>query len=101
MIKAISITARRVKHAADSIKEEKRERIQAESKREKEGKAVIIAKWLRALQELHESMIRVIDWLQGQCIYYKLIKEKEGQLHEYSDCIDVKADECKYNAYKQ
>lgn len=101
MTKATRIAARRVEHAAGSIEEEEREGIEAESKRKKEGGAEIIAKRLRALQESHESMIRVMDRLQGRCIYCELMKGEEGQLHGYSDCIDAEADGCGYNAYKQ
>ena len=66
---------------------------------------------LRAKQESHDAMIKVMDLLQGQCLYCTLIKKGEmgesisegsgsqGQLHQYNDCFNAEADRCGHTAY--
>jgi len=62
-----------------------------------------ISQQLRALQESYESMIKVMDKLQGECIYCTVAieKEEQGQLHAYSECTKAQADGCEFAAYKQ
>jgi len=65
----------------------------------------MIRQRLRALEEEHKNMIKVMNRLQGQCIYCMLI-HKQGhrsfeELHEYTECLYAKADKCRFEAYKQ
>ena len=72
-----------------------------------------ISQQLKAKQELHKAMIKVMDWLQGQCIYCTLMYKglmgesitgglgSQGQLHEYNNCFNVEADRCGYVSYLQ
>jgi superfamily II DNA helicase RecQ len=72
-----------------------------------------IGQQLKAQQESYEAMIKVMDWLQGQCIYCTLMCKgqmgesitrglgSQGQLHEYNDCFNAEADRCGYVAYYQ
>ena len=48
---------------------------QAEPQAELHGPSgrYFISQQLKAKQELHEAMIKVMDWLQGQCIYCTLM----------------------------
>jgi hypothetical protein len=59
-------------------------------------------------------MIRVMDHLQGQCIYCTLVNEGgakgesllqgekiRGELHIYRDCLDAKAAGCGFERYKK
>jgi len=74
------------------------EGIQADTE---EGKGVeVIAQRLRALQESYESMIAVMDRLQGECIYCALSMKGE-RLHAYSKCTKAKAEQCEFAAYQQ
>jgi superfamily II DNA helicase RecQ len=81
-----------------------------------EGKGVeVIARRLSILQESYESMIAVMDRLQGGYIYCQLIikggrETGEGipqesgcqaQLHTYNDCPEAEADRCGFAAYQQ
>jgi hypothetical protein len=81
-----------------------------------EGKGVeVIARRLRALQELYKSMIAVMDRLQGSgCIYCQLIIKgretgegipqesgSQAQLHTYNNCPEAEADKCGFAAYQQ
>jgi hypothetical protein len=58
---------------------------------------------LRVLQESHESIVEAMGQLQGQCIYCIVMIEEadKGQSHEYSDCIEARANGCGFEAYKQ
>ncbi len=80
-----------------------------------EGKGVeVIARRLGALQESYESMIAVMDRLQGGCIYCQLIIKggetgqgippesgSQAQLHTYNNCPEAEADKCGFAAYQQ
>jgi superfamily II DNA helicase RecQ len=65
----------------------------------------IIGQRLRALEEKHESMIKVMNQLQGQCIYctlmYKQGHKAFGELHAYTECLHAEEKGCGFEAYKQ
>jgi hypothetical protein len=61
----------------------------------------IIGQQLRGEQESYESMIKVMDDLQGQCIYYTMIIEEERPVHTYNECIEAVAVRYIYKAYQQ
>ena len=74
----------------------------------------IIAQRLQALQEAHETMIKVMSRLQGQCVYCTLIHKQGhmgesisqgqrsfGELHAHAECLDADTDGCGFEAYKQ
>ena len=56
-------------------------------------------------------MIKVMDWLQGQCIYCTLMRkgqigesitgglESIGQLYEYNDCFNAEVNQCRNVEY--
>ena len=70
-----------------------------------------ITQKLHAIQESHEAMIKVMDQLQGECIYCALTVLDEpgvepkfgGPLHAYSECPSAKEDEhkCEFERYRQ
>jgi superfamily II DNA helicase RecQ len=73
-----------------------------------------IAQKLKAVGESTEVMIKVMDHLQGQCIYCTLVneggtigenslprEESEGQLHIYKNCLDASAAGCGFEKYKK
>jgi hypothetical protein len=49
--------------------------------------------------ESYESIIKVIDHLQGQCIYCTIIIEEQRPIHTYNEYIEVVVDGCGYEAY--
>ena len=84
-----------------------------ESEQEPSGQQMI-GRRLRALQEAHDCMIKVMNRLQGQCIYCTLTHKEGwmgksishghksiGELHEYKECLDAEADGCGFKAYQQ
>jgi superfamily II DNA helicase RecQ len=73
-----------------------------------------IARQLEASQESYEAMIKVMDRLQGQCVYCTLMHQGgwmgasisqghrcQGQLHTYRECLDAEAEGCGFAAYQQ
>jgi hypothetical protein len=54
-------------------------------------------------------MIKVMDHLQGECIYCELVHpgqigesfSGEGQSHTYDDCMEAEMDRCGFIAYEQ
>jgi hypothetical protein len=87
---------------------------QAQTSVQKQNGPTTIAAKLKAVQESYEDMIKVMDQLQGQCIYCTLIHEGgqigasilqghrcQGQLHTYSECLDAEEDGCGFTAYQQ
>ena len=73
---------------------------QAEPAQSKPSGQQYIRQQLRALQESYKVIIKVIDQLQGGCIYCRLMMKRE-QLHAYSKCGAAQADQCGYAAYQQ
>ena len=65
----------------------------------------IIRQRLRALEEKHESMIKVMNQLQGQCIYCTLMYKRGHmsfeELHAYTECLHAEEKGCGFKAYQQ
>jgi len=81
--------------------EEEEEEEEVEQAEQQPSGPQIIGQRLRGEQELYESMIKVMDDLQGQCIYCTTMIEEQRPLHTYSECTEAVADGCGYNAYQQ
>ena len=90
------------------------EQAQPEQAEQKPSGPQFISQQLRAVQGSYENMIKVMDRLQGQCIYCTLINKggrmgesitrglgSEGQLHAYDDCFNAEADGCGFIAYER
>jgi superfamily II DNA or RNA helicase len=94
-------------------KQEGQQGREQEGKQEPSGQQMI-GQRLRALQEAHDSMIKAMDRLQGRCIYCTLMHKHGqmgasisqghrsiGELHEYAECLDAKAEGCGFSAYQR
>jgi superfamily II DNA helicase RecQ len=95
--------------------EAEREEAEREEQQEKEVNGPQdIARQLKEIEEEHKVMIKVMNQLQGQCIYCGIMirgggsgsgrggeGSGSGLLHTYSNCHKAEADGCGFSKYEQ
>jgi RecQ zinc-binding len=96
----------------EEAEREEAEREEAEREEQEVNGPQDIARQLKEIEEEHKVMIKVMNQLQGQCIYCGIMMSGSGSgrggegsgsglLHTYSNCRKAEAEGCGFDKYEQ